>query len=107
MEKAKKRQVAIVHYNTPELTEAAILSLRKNGHIDCEVTIFDNSDRRPFTKPLRDVRVLDNTKGQLIDFDKELEKYPDKNPEQAVAHGCVFGSAKHMMSVQWLMDHEL
>lgn len=107
MEKAKKRQVAIVHYNTPELTEAAILSLRKNGCVDCEVTVFDNSDRRPFTKKLRGVRVLDNTKGQLVDFDKELEKYPDKNPEQAVANGCVFGSAKHMMSVQWLMDNEL
>ena len=27
----QNRQVAIVHYNTPELTEAAILSLRKHG----------------------------------------------------------------------------
>lgn len=107
MNKKEKRQVAIVHYNTPELTEAAILSLRKNGCIDSEVTIFDNSDKHPFTKKMRDVRVLDNTKGQLIDFDKELEKYPGKIESQANAGGATFGSAKHMMSVQWLMDHEL
>ena len=36
----KKRQVAIVHYNTPELTEAAILSLRKHGGEDYEVTVL-------------------------------------------------------------------
>ena len=27
----QKRQVAIVHYNTPELTEALIKSIRKHG----------------------------------------------------------------------------
>ena len=44
----KKRQVAIVHYNTPELIEAAILSLRKHGGEDYYVTVFDNSDIRTF-----------------------------------------------------------
>ena len=42
------KQVAIVHYNTPELTEAGILSLRKHGGEDWPVTVFDNSDRKPF-----------------------------------------------------------
>ena len=40
----KKRQtIAIVHYNTPELTEACIMSIRKTG---CQwpVVVFDNSD---------------------------------------------------------------
>ena len=37
----EKRQVAIVHYNTPELTEAAILSLRKHGGEDYEITVVD------------------------------------------------------------------
>ena len=41
---AKDKTVAIVHYNTPELTEAAILSLRKHGGEDYKVVIFDNSD---------------------------------------------------------------
>ena len=38
-------QIAIVHYNTPELTEAGILSLRKHGGAAWPVTIFDNSDQ--------------------------------------------------------------
>lgn len=107
-----KRQVAIVHYNTPELTEALIWSIRKHGGKDWEITIFDNSDRRPFTLPkssrLGTVTILDNTKGQLVDFDAELAKHPNRDPEKwAVDRGCVFGSAKHMMSVQWLMDNTL
>ena len=77
----EKRQVAIIHYNTPELTEAAILSLRKHGGEDYEITIFDNSapavdqktgeryEARPFTAEMNGVKVIDNTKGQIIDFE--------------------------------------
>ena len=75
----KQRQVAIIHYNTPELTEAAILSLRKHGGEDYHVTVFDNSapsidqktgeryGARPFTDEMPGVTVIDNTKGQVID----------------------------------------
>ena len=72
------REVAIVHYNTPELTEAAILSLRKNGGQDYHVTVFDNSDSRPFTKVMGGVTRIDNTQGQVVDFDKILRAFPDK-----------------------------
>lgn len=102
MEK-KTRQVAIVHYNTPELTEAAILSLRLHGGMDYEVTVMDNSDERPFTVHMPNVTVLDNTKGKLVNFEKELAKHPDRCEEL----GNIFGSAKHMMSVQYLMDKVL
>ena len=34
--------VAIIHFNTPELTEACILSIRKHG-CDWPVVVFDNS----------------------------------------------------------------
>ena len=40
----EKKQVAIVHFNTPELTEACIMSIRKHGGRDYQITIFDNSD---------------------------------------------------------------
>ena len=107
-----KRQVAIVHYNTPELTTALIWSIRKHGGQDWQVTIFDNSDARPFALPrcshLGEVSIIDNTKGQIIDFEAELSKHPNRDPGQwAVDRGCNFGSAKHMMSVQWLMDNAL
>lgn len=96
----KKNDVAIVHYNTPELTEAAVLSLRKHGGVTWHVTILDNSDKKPFTKKMDGVTVVDNTNGQIVDFEKELAKYPKAR------YGFVngFGSDKHMMSVQALWD---
>lgn len=98
------RQVAIIHYNTPELTEAAILSLWKHGGREYKVFVFDNSTERPFTKKMRNVTVIDNTKGKLINFDKELKKYPERCAEIGVAKNCDFGSAKHMMTVQKLWE---
>lgn len=96
----KDRQVAIVHFNTPELTEACINSIRKHGGKEYHVTVFDNSDKRPFTAKMKGVTVIDNTKGHVIDFNKELSKYPKAR------HGEVnnYGSDKHMMSVQKLWD---
>jgi hypothetical protein len=79
----KGKEIAIVHYNTPELTEAAILSARKWCEGDWHVTVLDNSDARPFKKRMKGVKVLNNREGQLIDFDKELEKWPDRCEELA------------------------
>lgn len=95
----EKRQVALVHYNTPELTEAAILSLRKHGGADYCVTVFDNSDVRPFIKKMEGVHVIDNTQGQVIDFDRELKKFPNR-------FGTFnnFASDKHMMSIEKLWE---
>ena len=96
----KQKQVAIVHYNTPELTEACIWSIRKHGGTNYHVTVFDNSDKRPFTKKMDGVTVIDNTKGQIIDFERELAKY------RKAKYGKVnnYGSDKHIMSVQKLWD---
>ena len=99
----KDKQVAIVNFNTPELTEAAVLSLRKQTGATYNVTILDNSDKRPFTAKMDGVTVIDNTKGQVIDFEKELEKYPDKCWE--LAWRSNYGSAKHIMSVQKLWEY--
>lgn len=95
------KTIAIVHFNTPELTEACILSIRKVG---CQwpVTVLDNSDKRPFNVKMNGVTIIDNTKGQIIDFDAELEKYPDKCWDMAKRSN--YGSAKHMMSVQKLWE---
>jgi len=93
------KQIAIVHYNTPELTEALILSIRKVG-CDWPVTVLDNSDKRPFAKRIKGVKVLNNRKQQLVNFDQELANYPNKCWE--LAHKSNYGSVKHMMSVQYL-----
>ena len=100
----KKKTVAIIHFNTPELTEAGIKSLRKHGGEKYHVTIFDSSDSKPFKRRMRGVTVIDNTNGQVIDFDKELAKFPDRCRDIGCAKGCEFGSAKHMMTVQKLWE---
>jgi hypothetical protein len=95
----KDRQVAIVHFNTPELTEACINSIRKHGGKEYHVTVFDNSDKRPFTAKMDGVTVIDNTKGQVVDFDALLKKYP-----KCMATCNQWGSDKHMWSIQKLWE---
>ena len=99
----RQKTVAIIHYNTPELTMAAIGSLLKNGGGPFRVVVFDNSDQRPF-EGATNVQVFDNTRGQIIDFEKELEKYPERDRSIGCAKGCEFGSVKHMMTVQKLWE---
>lgn len=94
---------AIVHYNTPKLTAAAIRSLWKHTP-GCRVIVFDNSDKRPFCcdkiAAYGEVTVIDNTKGQLVNWEEWLEAFPDREPSP----GNNYGSAKHCRSVQWLCD---
>ena len=93
--------VLIIHYNTPELTEAAIRSLWKHTP-DARVTLLDNSDRRPFLRcgnsPV--FTYIDNTNGQIVDWDKWLAKFPDKRPSPENN----WGSAKHCYSVEVCLD---
>lgn len=100
----RQKAVAIIHFNTPELTEAAILSLRKHGGRNYRVVVFDNSDTRPFRIQMPGVEVVDNTKGQVINFEAMLEAYPHRDRSIGCAKGCDFGSAKHMMTVQKLWE---
>lgn len=99
-----KKSVAIIHYNTPKLTEATILSLRKQG-VDWPVVVFDNSDELPFTKKMKGVKVINNRKQQLVNFNEELLKHQDKCEE--LSYNGNFASVKHMMSVQYVMDNVL
>lgn len=99
--KKKDKVVAIVHYNTQELTAAAIRSLEKHTP-GTQILVFDNSDKTPFDAAgiEADVQIIDNTQGQLINFNRWLAAFPDKQPDPAG-----YGSAKHCLSVQWLFDH--
>lgn len=92
-----EKRVCIVHYNTPELTRAAIRSIFQHTP-DCKVTVFENSDKNPLP-PIDGVTVLDNTKGQLIDFAAFLAKYPERQNTLSAN-----GSEKHIASVDYLFD---
>ena len=113
----KKQNIAIINLNTPELVECCIRSIRKQG---CEwpIVVFDNSqdltlpagdelpartsEAHPFKKRMKGVKVIDNTKGQHVDFDKALQAFPDSHKP----HGEVnlWGSDRHMMTVQKLWE---
>jgi len=101
-----KKTVAIVHYNTPELLRACMLSILKQG-AEWHFVVFENSDKAPLLPQQIGggvtMEVIDNTKGQVIDFEAELEKYPKRLKRMAVEGKCNFGSVKHMMSVDWLI----
>jgi len=101
--------VCIVNYNTQRLTECAIRSLLKHT-TEARVVVFDNSDQGAFVFPSAEalgtgtkIEIIDNTKGQVIDFEAELAKYPNK--EYSQRNRSNFGSAKHTMSIDWLMDY--
>ena len=98
----KQKTIAIIHFNTPELTEACILSIRKHGGKDYRVVVFDNSDERPFRVQMPGVEVIDNTQGQLIDFANLLSAFPQRNASIGCAKGCDFASVRHMRTVQEL-----
>lgn len=99
--------VAIVHYNTPKLTYYCIRSLLKHTKVR-RIVILDNSDTLPFMSKNKEwvaatplVKVIDNTHGQIIDFGKWIETFPDREPSPCNN----YGSAKHCYSVQWLYDY--
>lgn len=97
----KKVNILIVHYNTPYLTEHLVMSINKftpNAHI----YIFDNGNFAPFdASKFSNVTVFDNTHGQYINFDKWLEKYPNRTKSNGKING--WGSAKHCVSVEKCM----
>lgn len=89
---------AIVHYNTPELTTCLIGSIYKN-HKHPKIFIFENSTTRPIQKSSL-YTIFDNTHGQLINFDEEIRK----NTPCDISDIANFGSFKHALSIQWLID---
>ena len=90
--------ICIIHYNTPKVTECLIKSINKFVP-RCHIYIFDNSDKYPFTYRQKNITVFDNTQSQIIDFDKEIEKYPNRKPDKVGR----YISFRHCISVETCM----
>jgi len=73
-----------------------VYSLLRNTP-DCHIILFDNSDRLPFGE-LDGVEVIDNTAGQVLDFNEFLSRYPRK-----MYTTNNWGSAKHCYTVDYLV----
>lgn len=95
--------ILIVHYNTPYLTECLIKSINKFVGYNCTIYIFDNSDKEPFTYRQSNIKIFDNTKGQIIDFEEEFKKYPN-NTNVALPDKGRKISARHCLSVDKCFD---
>ena len=101
----------IIHYNTPKLTLALLASLNKLG-INKDIVIFENSNKLLLNANLyfNDIITIHNEKNEIINFNKEIEDFikNQKIPndriklEQSRAN---FGSFKHALTVQWLLDN--
>lgn len=97
------KNIVIIHYNTPRLTDCLVRSINLFVE-DAVIYIFDNSDKLPFSSADKydNVTLIDNTKGQVINFNEWLNKYPTKRR----SHGKVnnWGSAKHCYSIEKCME---
>lgn len=90
--------VLTVHFNTPEMMTAAIKSLNRCTP-NCRITVFDNSNVAPFVNTFDNVEVIDNTRGQVVDFDEWLLQFPDRSPGESN-----FGSPKHTKTIDYCFD---
>lgn len=95
------KNILIVHYNTPYLTECLVRSINLFVK-DAKIFIFDNSTEKPFTAKFDNVTIFNNTKGQIINFDKWLNNYP--NRKMSGGSRNYWGSAKHCVSVEKCME---
>ena len=93
-----KKNIVIIHYNTPHLTECLVRSINMFMN-DAIIYIFDNSDREPFTATFDNVTIINNTKGQIIDFNKWLDSIKTK-----VYSPNNWASAKHCYTIEKCME---
>jgi len=100
-ENNKEITLCTVHFNTPLLMDALVKSIEM--HVpNYHLYIFDNSDKEPYHTNNKNITIIDNTKGQIIDFDKWLEKYPNRVNSCEITK--TFASAKHCYTIQKCID---
>ena len=97
----KKISFFIVNYNTTDYIHLLVSSIHKFvKSFKYDIWIFDNSDKEKLVldKSWKDVHIIDNTKGQLINYDKEVYKYCNKEKSEVFVG---FISVKHALAVQY------
>lgn len=96
--------IAICNYNTTALTNNCIKSiLQKSCLSRTKFVILDNSDKEPFSlyEDTANIKIIDNTAQQFINFDFILENSPYKLMS---FNGNNYGSLKHAYSIQFLLN---
>jgi hypothetical protein len=93
--------VLTINFNTPELLEACLRSVRKQMGDGQRIVVVENSDRRPWTCDMEGVEVIDNSRGQLVDFDRRLAEWPGKWQNGMCNN---WASARHTLTVDAMTD---
>lgn len=93
--------VLTINFNTPELLDACLRSVRKQMGEQQRIVVVENSTVRPWTGKYPNVEVIDNRKGQLVDLDKRLSEWPDKWKNKMCNN---WGSARHTLTIDAMMD---
>ena len=93
--------VLTIHFNTPELLDACLRSVRKQMGEQQRIVVVENSTTRPYKNHIPNVEIIDNTKGQLVDFDKRLSEWPDKWENKMCNN---WASARHTLTIDAMMD---
>ena len=103
----RKCSFAVVNYNTSKLINILIKSIRKFvKSFDYDVWVFDNSDKETLTIEDTgvDVHVIDNTKGQVVDYSDAVKRYCNFTSKAMIETFAGFISMKHCMALQALID---
>lgn len=104
MEKIENTKIGIyiVNFNTTELTNLLIKSILKFKHeFKYDIVVFDNSDKIKFFTNIDNVKIIDNTKNQLIYFNKILldiryKRLPSNNK---------YASFKHALTIDYILKN--
>ncbi len=103
LNKHNKINLLVINYNTPYLIDTLIKSIKLHVNSIWHLYIFDNSDKTECYKSNEDnITIFDNTKGEIINFDKWLEQFPDRFDSWARVNK--WGSAKHCYTVERCFD---
>ena len=65
--------------------------------------MFDNSDEGKFINTFSNVTVIDNTDGQIINFNEWLKGFPERE-KSPIGVGNNYASSKHCVSIQKAID---
>ena len=94
--------VFVVNFNTTRLTNFSIRTIIKNSGLNnYTLNVFDNSDKIRFATSNKDIRILDNTKGQLIDLNKMVLDNLNGLPYEKGK----YGSYMHCATIQYILDN--
>ena len=90
--------IATCNFNTTKLTNRLLSSIyAQMSNCNLRIVVLDNSDVIPFQSNYPNIKVIDNTKQQIINFNKMLQLYGGKTTNN-------YANMKHAMSIQFLLS---